>query len=356
MTRLQHRHLAAACLFLLACAAGRALADDATTPPKPPLGLPAVSWPAENPYSKAKADLGRLLYYDNRLSSDHSVSCASCHAPAQAFTDNLPVSLGIGKQKGGRNAPTVINRAYSTIQFWDGRAATLEEQAKGPLANPVEMTIDKESDSAHKSVVKRIREIKGYVPLFQAAFGPAVSSPEAITIDQVAQAIATYERTVYSGNSPFDRYEEGDDNAMSRSAIRGMEVYNGKARCADCHKGFNFTDESYANLGVGFEGPNPDMGRYVVTKQEKDRGAFKTPTLRDVEHTAPYMHDGSLETLEQVVEHYDRGGTKNNWLDPRVKSLKLTLQEKRDLVEFMKALSGEGWQDHKPPTDDELPK
>ncbi|MBI3865439.1 MAG: c-type cytochrome [Planctomycetia bacterium] len=316
----------------------------ADKPPKPPLGLPPVQWPDDNPYSAGKVELGRFLYFDNRLSSDSTVSCASCHAPEKAFTDAAPVSTGIKGQKGGRSAPTVINRAYSTLQFWDGRAASLEEQAKGPIANPIEMMAEKTADAAHAAVVKRLRGVPGYVKLFEKAFG----TKEA-TIDHVAQAIATFERTVYSGNAPYDRYQAGDKKAMNESQVRGMDVFFNKAACDSCHLGFNFTDGSYVNIGIGMDKPKPDLGRFIVTKREEETGAFKTPTLRDIEHTGPYMHDGSLKTLEEVVEHYDKGGIKNPHLDQRMKPLKLTKEEKADLVAFLKALSGEGWQHFKAP-------
>jgi cytochrome c peroxidase len=314
------------------------------TPPKPPLGLPKVQYPEENPYSAVKAELGRFLYFDNRLSHDSSVSCASCHAPEKAFTDGAAVSTGIGGQKGGRSAPTVINRAYSTLQFWDGRAASLEEQAKGPIANPIEMTAEKTADAAHAGVVKRLRGVKGYAKLFEKTFGTKET-----TIDHVAQAIATFERTVLSGNAPYDRFQNGDKKAMNESQVRGMNIFFNKVACDSCHLGFNFTDGSYVNIGIGMDKPQPDLGRFIVTKREEETGAFKTPTLREIEHTGPYMHDGSLKTLEDVVEHYDKGGIKNPHLDQRMKPLKLSKQDKADLVAFLKALSGEGWQHVKAP-------
>jgi cytochrome c peroxidase len=320
-------------------------------PPKTPLGLPDVFWPEDNPYTPEKADLGRLLYFDKRLSSDHTVSCASCHEPKHAFGDAAPVSTGIKGQKGGRSAPTVINRAYSTLQFWDGRAASLEDQAKGPIANPIEMTTSKDAAEAHKTCIECLRAIPGYVQRFEKVFGT-----KNFTIDHVAMAIATFERTVLSGNAPFDKYKAGDKSAMTEAQVRGMKVFFDKAQCDRCHIGFNFTDGSFMNIGIGMEKANPDLGRYNVTKKEEDKGAFKTPTLREIEHTAPYMHDGSLKTLEEVVEHYDKGGIKNPWLNQQMKPLNLTKQDKSDLVSFMKALSGEGWQHIKAPTEKELPR
>lgn len=314
--------------------------------PRAPLGLPPIPWPADNLYSRDKAELGKLLFFDNRLSGDRSVSCASCHDPGKAFTDRAPVSTGIKGQKGGRSAPTVINRAYSTLQFWDGRAPSLEEQAKGPIANPLEMTSYKDAAEAHKACVGCLKGIPGYVTRFKAVFGT-----EDFTIEHVAKAIATFERTVLSGNSPFDRYQAGDKKAMAEDQVRGMNVFFNKAACDSCHLGFNFTDGSYENVGIGMDKPNPDPGRYGVTKREEDKGAFKTPTLREIEHTGPYMHDGSFKTLEEVVEHYNRGGIKNPHLNERIKPLNLTDQDKKDLVAFLKALSGEGWQGIKAPTE-----
>jgi cytochrome c peroxidase len=343
------------CFFVVgsfALVAAQAAAQDfPEKPPKPPLGLPELPWPEENPYTKEKAELGWLLYFDKRLSGDLTVSCASCHAVEKAFTDGLPVSIGIKGQKGGRSAPTVINRFYSTLQFWDGRAESLEEQAKGPIANPIEMTLEKEADKAHEGSVSRLRAVPGYVSRFKKVF-----ETDKIDINHVAKAIATFERTVYSGNAPFDRYENGDKDAMTEAQIRGMNVFYNKATCDSCHIGFNFTDGSFANIGIGMEKKDPDLGRFIVTGREEERGAFKTPTLREIEHTGPYMHDGRFKTLEEVVEHYDRGGIKNKYLDQRIKPLKLTKQEKSDLVAFLKALSGEGWQQIKPPTEKQLPK
>jgi cytochrome c peroxidase len=335
--------VAAAALLFSAAASAPAPARPDEGPP-PPLGLPPIDWPEDNPYNAAKAELGRLLYFDNRLSSDESVSCASCHAPEKAFTDASGVSTGIGKQKGGRSSPTVINRAYSTYQFWDGRAASLEEQAKGPLANPLEMTSQKSADKAHEACVAVLKGIPGYVERFKKTFGT-----DDFTIDHVAKAIATFERTVLSGNAPYDRYQAGDTKAMTAGQVRGMNVFFNKAACDSCHLGFNFTDGSYVNIGIGMDRPKPDLGRFRVTDREEDKGAFKTPTLREVENTGPYMHDGRFRTLEEVVDHYDKGGIKNPHLDQRIKPLHLTAQEKADLVSFLKALSGEGWQHVKSP-------
>jgi cytochrome c peroxidase len=327
--------------FLLSASQAQGPTDK---PPKPPLGLPPVQWPEDDPYSAAKVELGRFLYFDKRVSSDGTLSCASCHAPEKAFTDAAPVSTGIGGQKGGRSAPTVINRAYSTQQFWDGRSPSLEDQAKGPIANPIEMTAEKSADAAHAAVVKRLKAIPGYVKLFEKVFGT-----KDFHIDHVVRAIATFERTVYSGNSPYDRYNAGDKKALTEPQIRGMDIFFNKVACDSCHLGFNFTDGSYENVGIGMDKEKPDLGRFVVSGREEDKGAFKTPSLREIEHTGPYMHDGSLKTLDDVVEHYNKGGIKNPHLSARMKPLNLSVRDKADLVDFLKALSGEGWQQIKAP-------
>ena len=305
-----------------------------------PLGLLPIQWPADNPYTKAKAELGKLLYFDKRLSADGSVSCANCHHPKFAFADGAGVSVGIKGQKGGRSAPTVFNRAYSLAQFWDGRAATLEEQAKGPMANPIEM------GNTHEALVSKLRTVPGYRARFKEVFGT-----EEMDIDHVAKAIATFERTVLSGNSAYDRFKAGNKTAMSPEQVRGMQLFFGKARCDSCHEGINFTTNAYHNLGVGTDKPEPDEGRFIVTKNPADWGAFKTPTLREVARTAPYMHDGSMATLEEVVDLYDKGGLPNKNLDKTLRKLNLTAQEKKDLIAFLHALSGEGWQEFQEPTE-----
>lgn len=315
-----------------------ALCLGAAEPVKVPLGLQPVQWPRDNPYSKAKWELGRALYYDPRLSVDGTVSCASCHHPRFAFTDGQRVSAGVKHQFGGRSAPTVINRAYSLAQFWDGRAGTLEEQAAGPIANPIEM------GHTHQAMCESLAKLGGYRSMFRDAFGS-----DEINIDRVTKAIATFERTVLSGNSPYDRYKAGDKKAMTAAQVRGMTVFFDKAKCDACHEGINFTLNSYHNLGIGTDKADPDPGRFAVTKNPADWGAFKTPTLREIANTAPYMHDGRFRTLDEVVDFYDKGGIPNKNLDETMKPLKLSEQEKKDLVEFLKALSGEGWQHLGPP-------
>jgi len=328
--------------------------------PANPLGLStpfAEVIPADNPLTRAKVELGRQLYFDPRLSMDATVACATCHHPDLGWADAAPVSTGIKSQKGGRSAPTIVNRLLGPTQFWDGRAASLEEQALGPIGNPIEMGF------THDEAVALLNSIEGYKVQFEAVFGgPA-------TPERVAKAIASFERTIVSGNSKWDYYEQalpyfdyeaedGDEpeflqkmqriladeeqHRLSESAIRGRDLFFGKAQCSACHVGQDLTDESFHNLGIGMEAKEPDLGRYVVTKVEKDKGAFRTPSVRNIALTAPYMHDGSLKTLREVVEHYAKGGTPNPWLSEKIFKLDLGEQDKVDLVAFMEeGLTGE---------------
>lgn len=305
-----------------------------------PLGLdPDVfNIPQDNPVTPEKIELGRMLYFDKRISSNGTVSCATCHDPHLGFTDQKRVSEGFHQLSGTRNAPTVINSGFNLFQFWDGRAPSLEEQAKGPIQNPVEMAHTLEGCVGH------ICQIEGYRKYFKAAYGT-----DEITIDRIVKAIATYERTVLSGNSAWDKFVYNkDESALSESAKRGLELFEGKAQCTQCHVGFNLSDGVFHNIGVGMKAKEPDLGRFKVTGEEKDKGAFKTPMLRDLERTAPYMHDGSEKTLEEVVEFYDKGGEPNPWLDPKMKPLHLTKEEQADIVAFLKSLEGD-WTPPEPP-------
>ncbi len=291
--------------------------------------LPPVPVPPDNPQTDAKVRLGQQLYFEKRISLDNTIACATCHDPAAGWADPRPVSQGVDGAKGGRNSPTVLNASYNAVQFWDGREPDLEHQALGPLQNPVEMKM------TMPMVVDRLKSMPGYVSQFQDVFG---TEPN----DQgVAKAIAAFERTVISSNSPYDRYLQGDETAMSASAVRGMNLFRGKAHCMSCHSGPNFTDSRFHNLGVGYKGGKfADEGRVVVTKRRLDTGAFKTPTLRSIALTAPYLHDGSEQTLEAVIDLYARGGIPNPYLDRLMTPLNLSKQEKADLVEFLKALTG----------------
>lgn len=331
-------------LVLLAGAAVSCRAPDARPAGAPvtipaPLGLPPVPIPAGNPPTAAAVSLGKRLYFDTALSRDNNISCASCHRPDSAFGDPRAVSEGVGGVKGRRNAPTVLNAAYWPSQFWDGRAATLEEQAAGPISNALEM------DHRPAALLARLTRHAEYPALFAAAFGPG-----RITMDRVCNAIASFERTLLSGNSPFDRYHfGGDKTAMSNAAIRGFELFRerNKGNCAACHtlgeRYALFTDGKFHNIGAGMSpsGELRDLGRFEQTKIGADRGAFRTPSLRNVARTAPYMHDGSLRTLRDVVDFYAGGGNSNPHLDPEIRPLTLTRQERSDIVAFLEALNGD---------------
>jgi cytochrome c peroxidase len=313
----------------------------------------------ENPMTRAKVELGRQLYFDPRLSKDQSVSCSSCHSPDEGYGAHTQFGVGILKQTGNRNSPVAYNRLLSDLQFWDGRASSLEEQAKGPIANPIEM------GHTHEACLSCLKEVPGYVLQFDKVFGGELS------IDTVAKAIATFERALITSPAPFDYGEQmrtyagvdlddlktddpdvynlyekakvdADAHPMSESAVRGRAIFFGeKGSCTACHVGPNLSDEKYHNIGVGMSAEKPDLGRFEITKVEADKGAFKTPTIRNVATSAPYMHDGSQKTLEEVVEFYNKGGEPNQWLDPKIKKLNLTDQEKKDLVAFMEACTGD---------------
>jgi len=303
-----------------------------------PAGLPAVPHPKDNAPSEAKIALGKQLYYDGRLSRDNQVSCASCHDPAKGFSNGERFATGVEGKKGGRSAPTVLNAAYQVFQFWDGRAGSLEEQALGPIQNPIEMNM------TLPEVVEKLNGIEGYRGQFQAVFGTDVTS------EGIARAIAAYERTVLSGNAPYDRFKAGEKKALSEGAQRGMDLFFGKGHCSACHSGPNFTDNGFHNVGIGMNAAEPDVGREAISKLQGDRGSFKTPTLRDIARTAPYMHDGSLKTLEEVVQHYSKGGIANDYLDEEIYPRDLTPEEIADLVTFLtEGLSSSSYPDHKPP-------
>jgi cytochrome c peroxidase len=297
--------------------------------------------PADNQLTPEKVELGRFLFFDKRLSKDNSIACASCHMPTLAYTDGQAVSSGIKHLQGGRSAPASINRVFAKAQFWDGRAATLEEQSIGPFVSPVEHGfID------HDEMIRKMNKIEGYKKLFKQVFGSD------ITAANIGKAIASFQRTILSGNSPADRFDSGgEEQALSPAAQQGLELFRTKARCTRCHSGFNFSDEKFHNIGIGWDTNTVDLGRYMVTKNPEDIGAFKTPTLREISRTAPYMHDGRFGTLEEVVNFYDQGGIKNPHLDNTVIRLELTDQEKRNLVEFLRSLNGEGWQQITAPTE-----
>jgi cytochrome c peroxidase len=341
------------------------LADESNHAPldfELPLGLSAGAGQMkgidENPLTRAKIELGRQLYFDPRLSANGKISCASCHHPDEGYARRTRFGIGIDDLEGNRNSPVSYNRILSDLQFWDGRAASLEDQALGPIANPIEM------GNTHDVCVDTLKKNPVYAMQFDKIFGE-------LNAETVAQAIATFERAIVTAPAPFDYNEqlrlyanvdletlkEDDPDAfaayekftalakehpMNDSAKRGRELFFGqKAGCTACHVGPNLSDEKFHNIGVGMDSESPDLGRFTVTQDEKDRGAFKTPTIRNVALSAPYMHDGSQKTLEEVVEWYNKGGHPNPNLSDKIKKLDLNEQEKKDLVEFMKACTGE---------------
>lgn len=333
----------------------------------PPLGIPADVWayyvPRDNPLTEAKVRLGRELFFDKRLSADGTVSCASCHDPRLAFSDGKKVAEGIGGKRGPRNSPTLLNAMFNSSQFWDGRAQSLEAQAMMPLTNAIEM-----GNASHDQVVARLREIPEYASGFKEAFGGP------LTIDALGKAIASFERTLVAGNSPFDRFLAGDRNAMSEAAARGMALFRGRGRCTVCHSinpSFPFlSDQNYRNTGVaarftgfdrlarramelsrgdasalierlGGEEGGAQLGRFLITGNSLDIGAYRTPSLRNVELTAPYFHDGSAATLFDVVKFYVKGGIDNPAHDWELQPVGLSDEEQSDLVEFLKSLTSD---------------
>ncbi len=332
-----------------------------------PLGLPADTWdyyiPRNNPLTPVKIELGRKLFFDARLSADGRVSCSTCHDPKLAFTDGKAVAEGIFGRRGARNSPTLLNAMFNTGQFWDGRTDTLEDQAIQPLTNPLEM-----GDQSHDDVVKRLRAMAEYRAEFQAVFG------REITIELVGKAIAAFERTLVSGDSPLDRFVAGDQEAISDAAKRGFALFRGKARCSRCHTFSDalpfFTDFSYHNTGVAANHPNFDklaqqtyrivetgrakeaidrlaaqeggqeLGRVLITYQVFDIGSYRTPSLRNIALTAPYFHDGSARTLADVVRFYNQGGRRNINREWDLNALGLTEDEQQDLVAFLESLTG----------------
>ena len=298
--------------------------------PKIPLGLDLyLPVPEDNPLTREKVELGRKLFFDLLLSRDQTLSCAGCHDPERAFTDGRAISEGVFERKGTRSVPTLVNRGYGRTFFWDGRISSLEEQVLQPIQD------SKEMDMTLEEILTRLKKEEDYRQGFREAFRTEVNS------EGIAKALASYVRTLLSGHSRFDRYVNGEREALSEDARQGLEIFRGKGNCAACHVGPNFTDERFHNTGVAWKnGRFMDSGRFLVTGQEKDQGAFKTPTLREIARTSPYMHDGSLKSLEDVIKFYDRGGNPNPSLDPDLKPLRLTQREKRALKTFLKSLSG----------------
>jgi cytochrome c peroxidase len=310
----------------------------------PLLGLPPIPSTLENPPTPSKIALGRRLFFDKRLSVDNTISCATCHDPTAGYADPHPVSVGVKGRQGERNSNTLLNVAFLTPLMWDGRAMTLEEQALLPFLSPAEL------DLSPARAVEKLRQ-QNYTPQFQEAFG------EDVTIENLARALAAYQRTLISGDSPFDRFIFLEDQtAISPAARRGFDVFL-QAKCDACHlimtRGLHpfaarhvmFTDNEFHNLGVDAAKSHPDPGRYGITLKEEDWGRFRTPSLRNVALTAPYFHDGSAATLLDVVELYDKGGNPNRNLDPAMRPLQLTPEQKQDLVHFLESLNSREFKD-----------
>jgi len=279
-----------------------------------PLGLDLyMPVPEDNPLTTERVERGRELFFDTRLSRDRTIACASCHDPERAFSDGRPVAIGVFNRVGRRSAPALVNRGYGRSFFWDGRAATLEDQVLQPIQDPNEMDMTL----------------------------PEVSARVGIPIEEVSRSLASFVRSLLSGDSPFDRFINGDRSALTTEQQSGLQLFRGKANCTACHVGPTFSDERFHNTGVAWRsGRLLDEGRSAVTGRVDDRGAFKTPTLREVARTAPYMHDGSVLTLSDVVEFYDKGGSTNAGLDPELRPLHLTAVEKDAIVSFLHALNG----------------
>ncbi len=323
-----------ALLLLVACSThatggggGGSVAFEMPRPEGLDLYLPV---PADNPLTPAKVALGERLFFEPLLSADEKLSCSSCHKPEHVFSDTVAVSPGVYGRRGTRNAPSIVNAAYGELFFWDGRAATLEDQALLPIQAPNEM------DMPLDSVLQRLGGKPEYRERFAAAFPDGeVSAPN------LARAIASYVRTLRSGDSPFDRFFAGDPTALSTEARDGFQLFVGRARCSLCHAGPTFTDQSFHNTGVAWrDGMLADSGRAAVTGTRDALGAFKTPSLRNVERTAPYMHDGSVATLEEVLEFYNDGGNPNPYQDPDIRPLNLNASERSALLAFLRSLSG----------------
>ncbi|EMO62764.1 di-heme cytochrome C peroxidase [Leptospira borgpetersenii serovar Pomona str. 200901868] len=287
----------------------------------------AYPFPPDNAPTPTRILLGKTLFFDPILSGSNWISCATCHNPGLAWTDGLKTAVGHNMKILGKNTPTILNGAYGNKMFWDGRADNLEAQALGPISSPDEM------NQKIDELILELKNIRGYRELFSKAY-----PNEDINAVTIGKAIASFERTIFSTESAFDLWKKGNKGAISESAQRGFSVFNGKANCSACHQGDQFSDNGFHNIGL--KNASKEVGRFKIVAVKSMKGAFKTPGLRDVALTGPYMHNGSYATLEEVVEHYDRGGDEKNNLDPNMTALKLTKDEKADLVEFMKSLNG----------------
>ncbi len=287
---------------------------------------PEIKIPENNFFTHVRADLGKKLFFDPRLSGSNWISCATCHNPSMGWSDGLQTGIGEGQKVLNRATPTILNVAYNFLQMWDGRFRSLEKQALGPIEAKDEMNQNLDE------LVEELKAIPGYVTLFNEAYpGKGISK------GTIAYALSNFQRTIVSGEAPFDRWVQGDERAISKEAKRGFVLFEGKGHCSTCHSGFNFTDDGFHNIGL----KSDDPGRYGVVPVAVTRGAFKTPTLRDIIKTAPYMHNGAYSTLEEVIDHYVDGGIRLSNLSPNFKAAELDASEKSDLIEFLKTLTSE---------------
>ena len=298
-------------------------------PPRLMKDMPPVPPPADNPMSAAKTALGQRLFFDPILSRDRSVSCATCHDPKRAFADDKTLAVGVFGRVGKRHSPSLINRVFGRMQFWDGRVTGLEAQVLLPISDVNEM------DLALEDAVARLQQDEKYAAEFREVFGGPPSAAD------LGRALATFLRTLRSEDSAYDRFMAGQTSELTEEQRRGLEIFRQKGRCIFCHVEPLFTDDGMHNTGVAWDTGTSafkDDGRYAVTTRAADRGRFKTPTLRDISRSAPYMHDGSLATLADVVDFYDRGGRTNPGLFPLIRPLGLSPDEKAALLKFLEAL------------------
>lgn len=296
-----------------------------------PLGLENLTQyiPNDNPLTKEKISLGRDLFFDKRLSVDGTVSCSFCHSPLLGFSDGRYFATGVFGLKSKRNTITLLNRIFAQENFWDGRAKSIEEVISEHFKDPNVFS------NKLDNIIKLLKEDKKYIKKFNNAFNSD------ITGDGLVKAIATFTRTLVTGNSPYDKFIAGDKNVLSESAQNGLKLFmSNRLKCSVCHSGPNFSDEKYHNNGTKLNNENPDLGRYLVTKNDEDKGKFRTPTLRDIRRTSPFMHNGSIKGLHAVVDFYNKGGEQNIYKSPLIKPLNLTETEKSDLFNFLKSLTG----------------
>jgi cytochrome c peroxidase len=298
-------------------------------------GFDPMKYPADNPMTKEKVELGKMLYYDKRLSGDNSRSCYSCHVKEKGLTDGEPVAIGAYNAKLTRSAPTMWNVGYYPALYWDGRAPSLERQVLGAWSGGNMGASGANGRPSVDAKVAELNKIAGYKPHFQKVF-----KKDEITKEDAAAALAAFMRTIVSVDSPWVKFRQGNNGAFSPAARRGWEIFDQKAKCTNCHDGRLLTDMEFHNVGIGMDAATPDMGRFVVSKDEKDKGAFKTPTLLDIANSAPYFHNGSVATLEEAVDVMLGGGKKNQWLDTtNLKPVELTAAEKQDLLAFLRSLN-----------------